>query len=330
MRRTFSGRGKDLPSALLIFGTLIGVDPLFIYMALAGGLQNLWWTGGLLILFLAITVYVAKPTFHALAKKTLEIDDAGVRWRISGRLDWELAWDDIKSAHSINQYVPDDIPVRGFGLKSKDDKEYNLGDLPDMGPTDQLEEAFNIIGEELVRRGARVEDEAGWAGAAILADKVEKGEMSTDPEVEGRWLKSGYDMKSIVGNLVLGLVLLMLSLLNRFAPLFKVGFVVISLASMGIVGYLLVWRNVSGILFDEKRVVLSVGLFKKRELALDWSEIEHLRAGPSGEPATIHLRSGSVYRAFFPLRIIDALRARYGAFSRSCLQGHYELEPVNK
>jgi hypothetical protein len=332
--RTFSGRGKDLPGALFAFGSLLGLDWFLIYMALAAGLNNLWWTGLLLLGCLAFTALVAKPTFHALAKKTLRIDDSGVRWYISGRLIWNLAWDEIASAYSINQYVPDDLPIRGFGLKSKSGKEYNIGDLPDIGPTGQLEDAFNIIGEELVRRGIRVDDEAGWAGPAVLADSVNRGDISPDPKYEGRWLRSGHDAMSIVGILVLcgvlGLFFLLFgAILGRepVAPLFNAAYVIISLVSTCLVGYILVRRNVSAILLDEKRFVLRVGLFRKRELSLDWSEIARINAGAAGEPAIIRLKSGVVYKAVFPEYVKMALKARLGAYSNERIQRQKACSP---
>jgi hypothetical protein len=321
---------------VLILGTLLGVDWLFIYMCLAGGWNNLWWTGGLLAAFLATTVYFAKPAFHAMAEKTLTIDETGVRWLISGRLQWKLAWDEIASAHSIHQHVPDDIAVQGFGLKSKSGSEYNIGDLMDMGPTGELEDAFNVIGEELVRRGTPVEDEAGWAGATILADKVDRGELCPDPKIEGRWQKTGYDVRAIVGVLVLGFVL-MLPVMSAgpHAPsaFENIRFIAISsfflLTVMGSTYCLLTFRNISGILFDERKVTLRVGLFRRRKLPLDWSQIRYFKAGPYGEPSFIHLRSGKVYRAFLPQKTIEAFKARLGANSKHALQGHREFEPVD-
>jgi hypothetical protein len=297
-------------------------------MMLATGISSLWITGSLFLVFLAMTAWVARPAIYTIARKTLKIDDAGVRWLISGKVRWDVAWDEIKSAHSIDQYVPDDLPIRGFGIKTNNGKEHNIGDLPDLGPTSQLEEAFNIIGEELVRRGIPVEDEAGWAGAAVLADKVGRGEISPDPKFEGRWFKSGVDVKPLVGILVLGVVLAMVFPIlgtiwskERAILLFEAAYVIISLALMGIIWYLLVRKNISGLMFDEKKVVLRAGHVIRRELSFDWSEIGHISSGPTGEPAVIRLKSGTVFKAVFPKHVKSALLARFGAYSYESQRG---------
>ncbi|MEM2869049.1 MAG: hypothetical protein QW379_01315 [Thermoplasmata archaeon] len=74
----------------------------------------------------------------------------------------------------------------------------------DICPGEWLEEAFNAISEELLRVGIPFEDPAGLDDPRVVAHMVERGDISNDTPLEGRWQRTRAEVRTSDGFLVLG------------------------------------------------------------------------------------------------------------------------------
>ncbi|MEM2977531.1 MAG: hypothetical protein QXW06_07785 [Thermoplasmata archaeon] len=81
---------------------------------------------------------------------------------------------------------------------------------------------------------------------------------------------------------------------------------------IGAMGWFLVRLNVSGIFFNERRLMLCTGLLKKRYLQLDLLKVGYIDGSQFGEPTLIHSSEGKTYRAFLPNRVERALPVLFG------------------